>query len=70
MRFRATSPSGGIVAPVVGARIRFAGRTLVTGPRGRAAEWRLFRRPARRFAAAAKRGYHRGSAAVVVRPPL
>jgi hypothetical protein len=67
IRFRAVARSGGVLAPVVGARIRLAGRTAVTGPRGRAVSPRLFRRPGTRRVTAMKLGYRGARTTVTAR---
>jgi hypothetical protein len=59
VRVRATAPSGGVVAPVHGARVRVGKRTATTNRRGRA----LLRSKGRR-AVAKKPGYRRGRARV------
>jgi hypothetical protein len=62
VRVRAAAPSGGVMAPVRGAKVRVGKRTATTGRRGRA---RL--RAKGRRAVATKPGYRRGKAKVKVK---
>ena len=65
VRFRAVAPSGGVRAPVPGARVRLGKRVVTTGARGRARMKVRLRRP--RIARATKQGYRSGRAKVRVR---
>ena len=65
LRFRAMAPSGGVVAPVEGARVRLRGRTVTTGRRGRARMRVRLKRP--RSARARKPGYRADRTRVRVR---
>jgi FtsP/CotA-like multicopper oxidase with cupredoxin domain len=57
--FRTTTRTGGRRRPVRGARVRFAGRVLRTGPGGRARTRVRFRRPRRAPALATRPGFQR-----------